>query len=119
VPSSGGRTWLAHDAFRGAALGDRGWYVLATATAPMTCATLALRTGLGLDTLDDMLPALQAEGLLEVEGQDVFRPDDLLPRLDRVALQFGVAGSAEVDRARHREDRARFRGQDVNVPEVA
>jgi hypothetical protein len=123
VGASATRVWLHHDAFRPGALGDEAWYLLYT-LASLDCATLAdlsRSTGFHEGALEDQVGRLSHYELVYTNRVGSLTcPDDLLPALDQVAGELGVAGLGDVDRQRHQADRAawdagRVRRQDVNV----
>jgi hypothetical protein len=123
VGATGTRVWLNHDAFRPGGLGDDGWYLLYV-IASQNCATfenLPRATGFDEDTLEDLVGRFSRYELVQANDVSALScPDDLVPGLDDVAAELGVAGMGEADRKRHRDERdawdaGRVRGQDVNV----
>jgi hypothetical protein len=117
---SAGRAWMAHDAFRPTALGDLGWYVLASLSAPRSLGDLSLRTGLDPDELRDLAWRLDGIGAVSLVDDGVLvRSPDLAGRLDAFASSAGTSGSLEADVERHARERAEFRRRgDVNVRAV-
>jgi len=121
VQGAGGR-YLSHDAFRPDALGDAGWYVLASAAVPIGRRELALRTGYDEETLLDHLARMEHLGLmcLTDSGLVSHAIDDLGPLLDAAATLFSTSGALDADNARYKRDRELFRSRlDVNVRKEA
>jgi hypothetical protein len=120
VGATATRVWLNHDAFRPGGLGDEGWYLLYV-IASLNCATsenLARATGFDEDTLEDLVEPFSRYELIQTTESGLLTcPDDLVPGLDQVADELGVAGIGDADRERHRNERDawKLRGQGVNV----
>jgi hypothetical protein len=111
-----GRRWLAHDAFRGDALGSVGWYVLASLdVAPTRLDLLQARTGVDGDDLGIVLHVLDQAGAVFVDEEVAHRAADPAAALELIADQRGTLGSASRDRARHEAERVAFHARgDVN-----
>lgn len=98
---------LAHDAYRPDALGDPAWYLhhtLLVVPRPQPLEVVELRTGYIADDLLDLVATLERYDLLHRDDDALAVPDDLLDRLDRVAVDLGTAGAADADRATYRQE---------------
>jgi hypothetical protein len=107
---------LAHDAFRGGALGDAGWYVAHSLNGrrePLR--ELGLRTGIREEALWDLMARLDRAGVIEVADDTASLAPHLFPRLDAIASASGTQGAGEADRLRHLRERNAFRRGGVNV----
>lgn len=112
---SGGRAWLAHDAFRPEGLGDLGWYVLSLTESRRPVRELSLRAGVDAAELEDLLGLMTHADLVAVDDGHVVRVADPIAYLDAIAMRRGTSGRAEADRALHEREREAFRARGVNV----
>ena len=103
------RTWLAHDAFRPDALGDYGWYVLATLRGETDLGRLSAVTGFGDDGLMDIATRLRTFGLVEITDTTIMPGTEMLTRLEDAARKLGTLGDADRDHADFAEDRKGWR----------
>jgi hypothetical protein len=111
---TGGRAWVAHDAFRPECLGDLGWYVLRLMDSRPTAHELSIRGGIDPDDIDDVLAVMERADLFVVdEAGRLHRVSDPIPALDDLARTRGTLGSAQADRAQHRREREAYRGLKV------
>jgi hypothetical protein len=86
------RQWLSHDAFRGDGLGDDGWLLLPSFSAPTSLQELVARTGLGPWGERVVIDALLEFDLVEISNGLASRATDLRERLDDAARFLGTAG---------------------------
>jgi hypothetical protein len=104
--------WLAHDAFRPQALGDVGWYALAsTSDQAVTLRELELQTGIAHDELLDLVLTLDRFGAARFDGSLVRRGPDLVAGLDAIAAHHGTEGMLAAERAQYDEERKAFRAR--------
>ena len=104
--------WLAHDAFRSAALGDPGWMVTRWLRDddPRKASDLAAATGIERHRAYAVLGRLQHHEIATKAADGWVRiPDsELVAALDLVAVMAGTAGSLEADRRRYEQQRQGF-----------
>lgn len=117
VGTAADRTWLAHDAFRPAALGDLGWYLLTATSSAGSPAELAVRTGLSDEVLADRLAVLERNDLISLRANgDVQSATDILPALNALAQSCGSAGAGNRMHERFEQDRVAWHSREaVNV----
>ena len=112
------RAWLSRDAFREDALGSVGWLILRGVSAvPESRCLLQTKIGLDPDELWRYLLAFEKAGVCTVGDDSIRRTtDDLIPLLDKIAMEYGTAGELVRMQWKHKGDRQAFRRRaELNV----
>jgi hypothetical protein len=115
IPIQTSWSWLSHDSFRRAALGDAGWMVLRRldAVEPITNAVIAWMTGMDPRRTYSVLGRLVAFDLARriPDGWVRVGDDELVPLLDALAVACHTSGALVAQRARDEVARQRERAK--------